>query len=441
MQRDALELIQEEEAVALTKDLIRYSSLPGKVAEIGDFILDWFRQNGVETVRQEIGEGRLNAIGIVRGTGRGLSLSLNGHMDHMYSGQQDDLLYLSKEFFERPMHGLQAYVEGGKIYGCGVGNMKAGLAAMMLAVKAVKQSGIELKGDLIGAAVQEVHSFKEQSGRLQGDIRGLEYQGPGGATSYMLQHGIHSDYAICVDNSNLKITWVQPGYCSLLITVAALPGSAPYYTPSADRRSSQNAILKMIPIIDAIEKWGADYARRNTYECKGGTCMPPVHITSIEAGSPHRDYLRPGSCTIGLMMMIAPGTKPLEVVKEVESLLEREGITAAEVKMYTARLGYEAKGVSGLVEVVGGNYRKLFGSELEIADPPYCSVWTDLNCYAEVGIPCVKIGVGLSAADRLKVGIDAYDSHPVEDIVKKAKLDAMVALDVCTRTTPLRETE
>ena len=125
----------------------------GRENGVGDYILDWFHKNGLKTIRQDIGEERLNAIGIIKGTGGGVSLSFNGHMDVPYSGDEEDLLYMSKELFEKPAHQPKAYVKDGRIYGLGVGNMKAGLAAMMIAVKAVKNSGIPLKGDLIAAAV------------------------------------------------------------------------------------------------------------------------------------------------------------------------------------------------------------------------------------------------------------------------------------------------
>ena len=41
--------------------------------------------------------------------------------------------------------------------------------------------------------------------------------------------------------------------------------------------------------------------------------------------------------------------------------------------------------------------------------------------------------MGLSAEDRLKVGNDAYDMHPVEAMVKGSKLYARLALDICNR--------
>jgi acetylornithine deacetylase/succinyl-diaminopimelate desuccinylase-like protein len=236
-----------------------------------------------------------------------------------------------------------------------------------------------------------------------------------------------------VDNSGLKITWVQPGLVSLRITVYGLPGGAWATGSTAGRETSQNAIIKMTPVIDAIEKWSEGYSKRRTYTCPGGTVIPAAHITSMEAGTPYKASMRPGVCAISVIAMVPPGLKPLEVAKEVKDVIREAGVDA-EVEMYRSCLGFEAEGISGLVKVIENSYEQLFHSKLEICDPPYCSVWTDTSTYNEMGIPCVKIGVGMSAADRLTRGNDAYDEHSIDDMVKAAKLYTMIALEVCSRT-------
>jgi len=307
-------------------------------------------------------------------------------MDVPYSGGEDDLLYMSKALFDRPAHKPNGFVKDGYICGLGIGNMKASLAALLVALKALKSSGVAIKGDIISAAV-----CGEIGRTAVGRFQGLKYEGAGFGARYLVTHGFHSDYAICVDNSGLKLTWVQPGIMYMHVTVYGNPGGAWATGAANSRATSQNAVLKMQPVIDAVERWAGDYNKKSVYECAGGTVKPTASITSIEGGTPYKASMRPGVCTINMIAMIAPGTKPLAVLRELQRYVDESGVEA-EVEMHQAHLGYEAQGVDGLVAAARGSYHTVFGKDVEICDSPYCSVWTDTNTYNQNGIPCIKLG-------------------------------------------------
>jgi hypothetical protein len=44
-----------------------------------------------------------------------------------------------------------------------------------------------------------------------------------------------------------------------------------------------NAIVKMARIIDAVERWGAEFERRYVYQCPTGPLLPKVNI-GIDGG-------------------------------------------------------------------------------------------------------------------------------------------------------------
>ena len=90
---------------------------------------------GLEVRLQEVGKNRPNVIGILRGSGGGRSLMLNGHMDTV------GVAGMAQPFVGR--------FEDGKVYGRGAFDMKGAISSLLLAAKAVKESGIPLKGDLI----------------------------------------------------------------------------------------------------------------------------------------------------------------------------------------------------------------------------------------------------------------------------------------------------
>ena len=82
---------------------------------------------------------RPNVVGVLRGTGGGRSLLLNGHVDTITCEPED-------EWRISPLSGK---VIDGKLYGRGTSDMKSGLAAMTMAVKILKETGFQPKGDII----------------------------------------------------------------------------------------------------------------------------------------------------------------------------------------------------------------------------------------------------------------------------------------------------
>lgn len=225
--QEVLNHIREDEVVKLACDLVDVPSPTGRERAVGEFCRDWLEAHGVEARLQDLGGERVNVIGTLPGSGDGVSLQLNGHLDTNYSGDQDDLVYMSPRLFAREEHSMRAYVRDGRIYGVGIGNMKAGLAAMLTTIKALRRSGVTLRGDFMIAGVSG-----ENGGAPVDRYQGVAYEGAGFGTAHLLGHGGHTDYAICADNSNLKMTWVSPGMVLLRITVYGLPGGA-WATPSA----------------------------------------------------------------------------------------------------------------------------------------------------------------------------------------------------------------
>ena len=108
---------------------------------------------------------------------------------------------------------LKGRIVGNKVQGLGISNMKGGLASFMMAGKALKKSGVKLKGDVILAAV-----VGEISRTPIGPWQSQEYRGEGVGTRHLLTHGMHSDYAVCCDGSDMNIVWAQTGVVQAKIT-------------------------------------------------------------------------------------------------------------------------------------------------------------------------------------------------------------------------------
>ena len=80
--------ISRDECAELTKQLCDIPSPTGSEREIGEFILEWYARHGIKPIRQEIDPNRINAVGVLAGSGGGTSLQINGHMDTSFSGTE-----------------------------------------------------------------------------------------------------------------------------------------------------------------------------------------------------------------------------------------------------------------------------------------------------------------------------------------------------------------
>ena len=128
--------VSEEELLIVIQDLIRIESVNPELAGRGSgeyrvarHIGQYLAAMGLEVRYQEIKPKRVNVIGVLKGSGEGKSLMLNGHTDTVGISRMD-------------IEPLNPVFRDGKVYGRGSFDMKGGLAAMMIAVKAIIEAGL-----------------------------------------------------------------------------------------------------------------------------------------------------------------------------------------------------------------------------------------------------------------------------------------------------------
>jgi acetylornithine deacetylase/succinyl-diaminopimelate desuccinylase family protein len=145
-----LAAIDDEETIELLRDLIRCPSEnpPGNEEATASCLAAFFDRNGVSHRLEEVVPGRPNLIAEIGSSG-GPTLVLNGHIDTVPAG--------AGWTFEP----FGAEMRDGRVYGRGASDMLAGVAAMSVAVVALKRSGVALDGRLLIHAVidEELHSI------------------------------------------------------------------------------------------------------------------------------------------------------------------------------------------------------------------------------------------------------------------------------------------
>jgi len=141
-----ISLIDKEELANLAVSLAAIYSPPEEEGKVAQFVVDWLKNEGIETKLIAAIPERPNVVGTLRGTGGGYSLLICSHMD--VAPALPELVNNPKE---RRM--IDAWREGNKLYGQGIINCKGPMACFLMAAKAIKNSGIKLKGDLLLTAV------------------------------------------------------------------------------------------------------------------------------------------------------------------------------------------------------------------------------------------------------------------------------------------------
>jgi acetylornithine deacetylase len=416
--KSILAQIDCDELAQLGCDLTSIPSPTGQEKSIAEFILNWFNANGIKAVRQDVEVDRPNAIGIVKGDGTGLSLGFNGHMDTSFTGTAEDARMVANM---EPESDLKGKIVDDKVQGLGISNMKGGVAAFMMAGKALKKSGVKLKGDVILAAV-----VGEISRTPIGPWQTKDYRGEGAGTRHLLTHGMHSDYAVVADGSDMNIVWTQNGVVQVKIQTFGKAEAAWGSNRETHPMVKMNAIVKMTKIIDAVERWGTQFEAKYVYDSPTGPLFPKVNIGAIEGGAPYRPNYFPGVCAIYIDIRMPPQVRPVQIKYELEKTLRDTGLDY-EMDIYKTLLGYEGKHVEPLVKSAEEAYQHLFGEKIKHEAPDRASIWTDTNVYNELGIPAIKIGPrGRRIGPR-------NEEIEIDTIVKAAQLYALIALDICTR--------
>lgn len=402
--------IDRTETADLAVTLGNIYSPTGREGEIAAFVFNWMEENGFEPRLIGPTDGRANVLGRYRGSGDGISLQFNSHMDITMGKNEWHRLRVP----DQPIY-YKAWVEGDAIFGNGVVNDKGPMASWMIAVKALKKAGIKLRGDILMAAVIGEIGYEPVD-----EFIGLEYVGKDFGTRYLLTHGGSSDLAIVAESTNFKAGWVEAGKAFFKIIVQAGPSRYTPYVEHGDLKESKNAILRAAVLIPLLEEWAMDYEVRNKTRFDGGTLLPKASIGAIRAGLPYQIIRPPEVCNLYVDVRLVPGANPLDIKEELAEVLAKGGIEG-QVELYLHRPGYQASGIERLLEELGKGHSTVCSSPMESPpEVPITSMWRDTNIYAEFGIPALNYGPGGGAGS-------GQNSVLIDDLVKAAKIFALTA--------------
>lgn len=273
---------QEEELVQLTQDLIRIPSHvnhPGREREVGLFLGQYCKEKGLDVEVKPIVDGRVNVIVTLKGEGNGKTLLFNGHLDTVPPGRMDFDPY-------------EANIVDGYIQGRGAVDMKGPIASMIMAILALKRSGIKLKGDIIFTGVI-----------------GEEEQSEG--TEDVVKSGIKADGAIVGEPSSYEYSAGHRGleWLEIEIKGKAAHGGMPHL--------GINAIENAAKLIMAIKERIYPKLKERTHPLMGPSVMNFGHIKGGIQPSTVADH-----CILQIDRRYIPGETVETVIAEYQEIID-----------------------------------------------------------------------------------------------------------------------
>ena len=365
--------IARGDGVGLLKALVRADSrnpslvpgAPGE-AEVARLLAETLAAWGMEVSIIESSPGRPNVIARRRGSGGGMSLMFNGHLDVVG--------------VEGMTHApFDATVKDGRLFGRGASDMKGGVAAMCAAAARLPS----LAGDVIIAAVCDE-----------------EWQSIG--TAGVLAAGIRADAAIVTEPTGLAIMPAHKGFvwAEFLVEGRAAHGSR--WDLGVDAIRHAGAILVEL---DALE---ARTLAPRRHPLLG---RPSLHASVIEGGTGMSTY--PDRCSVRVERRTIPGETLESVHTELTDVVARAGRArerfSASVQVLFSQPPSDVATDAPLVQALAA----VLAERGLSTTPVGMSAWTDAALLNQAGIPAICFGPG-----------DMGLAHAAEEYIETSQVEA-----------------
>lgn len=320
---------------------------PGE-APVAEWIAAELARLGCSVTRREPLPGRVSVAGTLPGSGGGPSLMLYAHIDTV-----------GVEGMEAPWSGA---VQDGRLYGRGAYDMKGGMAACLAAVKALRDSGTRLLGDVVVCAVADEET--ESLGMLD------------------LLKAVRTDAAIVTEPTELDVFIAHKGFCWIEVEVLGRAAHGSRYQDGID------ANLRMGRLLAQLEGLERKLRSRTPHPLLG---PPSLHAAVLRGGTGLSTYA--ARSVVEIERRTVPGETAAGVLAEIQELIDRlrseDGSYEASTRLLLSRPSYEGSADSAIARAVIAAARERLGHSPNVSGAAY---WMDAALIAEAGIETVVIG-------------------------------------------------
>lgn len=402
-----IEQISRAELVSLASELVSIPSFKGEETPLALFLSGWFSERGYQVELDEVEPDRFQTIATLKGIGGGRSLMFNAHMD---------INSLTRGWTRDPW---EAWVDGDKLFGHGIQNMKGGLATMMVAADAFRKTETTLKGDIVLACVV---------GETQG----------GEGTHHLMSRGFRTDAAVITEPFGRgNVATMHAGIVHLALHVRGRSGHM------SQLKGTIHAIRKMASIIEHLDT--LKFAVAFNQELPG---LPRHNIGAIIGGRGDNYVLVdapyvPDLCTIILDVHFLPGQTVQSIVDEIEAHLAPLAEADADLQFDLEvpppaffegrrRLVMPAVDVPETEEIVSTvieKYECVSGKKINKVGAVLPSSYSacDSSWLWQQGIPCLNYG----PSTGMHLGGPEGAFCLIDEMEEVAKVLALTALEFC----------
>ena len=380
--------INREEALKFLQEIIGIPSVSHHEARVSKVIAAKMRSVGFDSVKvDELG----NVMGIRKGSGEFRSLLMNGHIDHVPTGDMVD------PYSGMILDGAVFGIDGDVVFGRAASDMKGAVAAMVMAGVALNGLGINLSGDLKIAAV------------AQEEVGGI-------GTKATIQEQFLGDVVLVGEATNMDIALGHRGSYKISVIVHGRSCHA-----SAPERGI-NAIYKALALINRINE--DIVPRLQAHPVFGKTSLTITHM-EIKPGALN---VVPEECKFYIDTRISPNYSDEALIADLEALISTmkkdDPEFSAEVIPVRGNKGfYTDPDVNPVVHEAVEAVTEALGAE------PRLTVWrfaTDGKYYSWRGIPVIGFGPG-----EERFAHTHQDHVRVEDYTASIKAYALLACKIC----------
>ena len=393
--------IDREELIHLTRELVRVPSVyrpeepDGNEARAARFVADHLERAGFEVRVEEVAPGRPNVWAVWEGDRPGRTLLFEAHTDVVTEGRAED--------WRHPPFGAERV--RGRVYGRGACDTKGNLVAAVVAVRAIKNSGVPFPGRLVLC-----HPVDEE-GMMSGIKAFIEGGHAGGV-----------DAAVICEPEENQLCIKQKGALRVEVTVRGrmAHGAMP--------ASGVNPVTRAARFVVAVEELEREEVRRYGEDpFLGRPSLTPTILMGPETGEPQINVI-PASAYVALDVRTTPDQSHEELVGRLRGILAdleaEDPDFDATLEVIEERPPTETPKDEPLVLATAAAYRRLTGEEPRYNGVPSATDGTFLS--ARAGIPIVTTGAG----DR-EIPHHADEWVDEEELLNTSRLYAATAMYYC----------
>ena len=342
---------------------------------VADFVAAFLAARGIESRRTTVLPGRDNVVGIVRGRDRSRRVVLEAHMDVVSTAGMT-------------IPPFDPVIEGGRMYGRGSCDTKAGLAGMLHAVADLAEAGTPPPCDVwLAAAIDEEYLFRGVTALCESIPEPL----PGGPRSA----------SVVAEPTEMRVVVATKGVVRWEVV---FHGRAAHSSKPA---LGVNAISHAAAFIREVDRLHASLAG-HVHPLLG----PATGNVGLVQGGVQVNFV-PDRCALQIDRRLLPGERTADVLATYQAILDRMAAADASVRgelvaPFLVDEALETPADAPAVQVAI-DVAKSLGLDPQPAGVPYGS---DASKLSRHGLDCLVFGPG--SIDQAHAAVEWIETAQVE---------------------------